>query len=67
MLAGGYSIAAVGIWLLYKYRKDEKLSDAMTLALNDIQEKVPEVWHKIQPHLDERMKRYIKKDGKIVA
>lgn len=56
------------VWVAIKYRREEKLADALVLANQDIKEKAPEVWAATaRPIVEDRLSKYKKdwKSGKI--
>lgn len=62
------AVILVGIcaWAAFKFRKEEKLSDALVLGTQEIKERYKEDWdNKFKPIISERMKKYVKRDGKI--
>lgn len=67
LIAVGLAAAAIVAWMLVKHRKDEKLSDALSLAMQDAKDHASEAYAKIAPFVEDRLKRYTKKGGKIVT
>ncbi len=67
LTAGGVGVVALVIYALVAHRKEEKLADSLVLSLQDIKTGSSDLWSKVAPVLDERLKRYTKQNGKIVA
>lgn len=67
LAAAGVAVAALVIYALIAHRKEEKLADALVLSFQDIKNESSEVWAKTSPIIDERLKRYVKKNGQIQA
>ena len=59
--------AIVVIWFLRNHQMETKVGDSLVLAMQDIKNESKELWDKVSPKIDERLKKYTKKDGKIVA
>lgn len=67
MVGLGTVVVSVFGYVLYKYRKEERVSDALVLANEDIKEKDPDLWkNKVAPVVEDRLKTYKKKAGKLV-
>jgi hypothetical protein len=68
VMAGvGVALAGVVTWALVKARKDEKLADSLTLGLQRVKDHAGETWQQVAPFIEDSLKRYVKRDGKIVA
>ena len=67
LLAVGISTAILVVWAIVKHNKDEKLSDGLVLAMQSIKNKSGDLWAQVSPEISEQLKKYVKKDGKIVA
>ena len=67
LAAAGVSVVALVIYALIAHRKEEKLADAMVLSMSDLKNGSSEIWGKVAPVLEERMKKYVKKHGHIQA
>jgi hypothetical protein len=59
--------AGVVIWFLRTHQMETKVGDSLVLAMEDVKNESKELWDKISPKIKERLKKYTKKDGKIVA
>jgi len=68
-LAASILVVGLVIWALIKYRKEERVADALVLATQDIKENASDIWKdKVKPVIEERLKKYKRNsDGKIVA
>ena len=68
-LAASILVVGLVIWALIKYRKEERVADALVLATQDIKENASDIWQdKVKPLIEERLKKYkTNSDGKIVA
>lgn len=68
-VAAGVVTVGLVTWALIKYRKEEKVADALVLATQDIKDGASDVWEsRVKPAIQERLKKYKKTmDGKIVA
>lgn len=69
MLVAGIGVIATALvgWALVKYRREEKVSSALTLAVQDVKEKGGEAWDRLKPALSDRLSRYVTKNGKLVT
>lgn len=68
VLVSALAIASgVVIWFLRNHQMETKVGDSLVLAMQDIKNESKELWDKVSPKIDERLKRYTKKDGKIVT
>jgi hypothetical protein len=63
----GLCLIVLAVLLVRKANKTEKVADALILANQDLKDSDPEAWKKQRSLIDERLKSYIKKDGKIVS
>ena len=67
MTAIGIVLAAICGRVLYKYRKEERVNEALILANQDIKDCKPDVWkNEVAPIVEDRLKKYVKKNGKLV-
>jgi hypothetical protein len=64
MAAVGAILAGIVVWVAIKYRKEEKVADALVLATQDVKESAPEVWeNQIKPAVTDRLSKYRKTAG----
>ncbi len=68
-VAAGVGILGAGGWVMAKYRKEERVGDALALANQDVKEKDPQLWEStLKPAIEDRLARYRKnKAGKLVT
>jgi hypothetical protein len=68
-LAAGLVAVGLVIWALIKFRREEKVSDALVLSAEDLKDSSKELWDsKIKPVIEERLKKYTKDaKGNIIA
>ena len=59
--------AGVVVWFLKNHQMETKVGDSLVLAMEDVKDESKELWDKISPKIKERLKKYTKKDGKIVT
>ena len=65
LIAAGVALVGLVIYALVTHRKEEKLSDSLVLSMNDIKSSSSDLWSKVSPVLDERLKKYVRKNGEI--
>lgn len=65
MATAGIAAAGLVVYALIAHRKEEKLGDALVLSMSDLKAGSADVWAKVAPVLDERLKKYVKKGGEI--
>jgi hypothetical protein len=58
-IAAGVIVVGLVTWALIKYRKEEKIADAMVLTLQDLKTGSADVWENtVKPVVQERLKKY---------
>lgn len=67
LVAAGVAATGLVVYALVVHRKEEKLADSLVLSMNDIKSSSADVWSKVAPVLDERLKKYVNKNGEIKA
>jgi hypothetical protein len=69
MILSAVGLAAAGLvgWILLKHRKEERVADSLTLGLQRLKDHSAETWQQVAPYIEDSLKRYVKKDGKLVA
>lgn len=68
LIVAGVSLAAIIAWALFKHRKDERVADALTLAVQDVREKGGQAAAALDTAVADRLARYRKsKDGTLVT
>ena len=61
LAAVGAVLAGIVVWVAVKYRKEEKVADALVLAAQDVKESAPEVWeNSVKPAVKDRLAKYKK-------
>ncbi len=63
----GVGVVGLAGYALYTHRKEEKLSDALVLGFEDVKNESSDLWAKIAPKIQERLKSYKKENGKLVT
>lgn len=65
LIAAGVIGVGLVIYALVMHRKEEKLGDALVLSMSDLKTDSSDVWAKVAPVIDERLKKYVKVNGQI--
>jgi hypothetical protein len=65
LIAAGVVAMGLVIYALVAHRKEEKLGDALVLSMSDIKTDSSDVWAKVAPVIDERLKKYVRVNGQI--
>lgn len=66
-VAVGVGLVALVAWMLAKHRKDERVADSLTLAMQDLKDRGGDLWAQVRPAVEDRLKIYRKRGGKMVA
>lgn len=65
LVAAGVAATGLVVYSLVVHRKEEKLADSLVLGLQDVKTGSSDLWAKVSPLIDERLKKYVKKNGEI--
>jgi hypothetical protein len=65
LAAAGAAAAGLVVYALVAHRKEEKLADSLVLGLEDVKNGSSDLWTKVAPIIDERLKKYVSKNGEI--
>lgn len=63
----GAGILALVVWMALKHHKEERIGDALSLAMQDLREKGGHVAEIVESTLKDRLARYRKVGGKLVT
>ncbi len=67
LIAVGLGLAALTGWVLVKHHKEERIGDALSLAMQDLKEKGGELAATVESTVSDRLARYTKVGGKLVT
>lgn len=65
LAASGVVVTGLVAYALIVHHKEEKLADSLVLGLQDVKAGSSDLWSKVSPLIDERLKKYVKKGGEI--